>query len=179
MGWTEERVALLKRMWTEGHSASQIAKELGHVTRNAVIGKVHRLGLSGRATPSRPVKRPQRAPKPRPVVAVKEVAPVVDNVVALKPVTLAPAEMPALPQPKPPLRLANGALVTVTSLRDSMCKWPVGDPMEPGFHFCGHAAAVGSYCTEHAAMAYQPAAARKQKNDADRALLARLSRMAG
>jgi GcrA cell cycle regulator len=58
MAWTEERVDILKKLWAEGHSASQIAKELGGVTRNAVIGKVHRLGLSGRATPSRPVKRP-------------------------------------------------------------------------------------------------------------------------
>ena len=66
MGWTEERVAELKKLWAEGHSASQIAKRLGSVTRNAVIGKVHRLGLSGRATPSRPVKRPPRLARPKP-----------------------------------------------------------------------------------------------------------------
>ncbi len=58
MSWTEERMTVLKKLWAEGHSASQIAKQLGGVTRNAVIGKVHRLGLSGRSTPSRPVKRP-------------------------------------------------------------------------------------------------------------------------
>ena len=66
MGWTEGRVAELKKLWAEGHSASQIAKRLGGVTRNAVIGKVHRLGLSGRATPSRPVKRPPRLARPKP-----------------------------------------------------------------------------------------------------------------
>ena len=67
MGWTEERVSLLRKLWTEGLSASQIAKQLGGVTRNAVIGKVHRLGLAGRATPSRPAKRPVRAARPRPL----------------------------------------------------------------------------------------------------------------
>ena len=56
MSWTDERVETLKSMWTEGKSASQIAKELGGVTRNAVIGKVHRLGLSGRAAPSQPAR---------------------------------------------------------------------------------------------------------------------------
>ena len=66
MSWTEERVEQLKKLWTEGHSASQIANQLGGVTRNAVIGKVHRLGLSGRATPSRPVKRPPRLARPKP-----------------------------------------------------------------------------------------------------------------
>ena len=66
MAWTEERVSELKKLWAEGHSASQIAKQLGGVTRNAVIGKVHRLGLSGRATPSRPVKRPPRLARPKP-----------------------------------------------------------------------------------------------------------------
>ena len=66
MSWTDERVNVLKKLWAEGHSASQIAKQLGGVTRNAVIGKVHRLGLSGRATPSRPVKRPPRLARPKP-----------------------------------------------------------------------------------------------------------------
>ena len=66
MSWTDERVTVLKKLWAEGHSASQIAKQLGGVTRNAVIGKVHRLGLSGRATPSRPVKRPPRLARPKP-----------------------------------------------------------------------------------------------------------------
>jgi GcrA cell cycle regulator len=68
MSWTDERVSALKKLWAEGHSASQIAKQLGGVTRNAVIGKVHRLGLSGRATPSRPVKRPPRLARPKPRV---------------------------------------------------------------------------------------------------------------
>src|SRR5579862_2686395 len=70
MGWTDERVELLKKLWQDGLSASQIAKQLGGVTRNAVIGKVHRLGLSGRATPSKPTRTTFKAPRPaRPVSA--------------------------------------------------------------------------------------------------------------
>src|SRR6188768_96843 len=70
MGWTDERVELLKKLWQDGLSASQIAKQLGGVTRNAVIGKVHRLGLSGRATPSKPQRTVFKAPRPaRPVSA--------------------------------------------------------------------------------------------------------------
>ncbi|WP_040308565.1 GcrA family cell cycle regulator, partial [Asticcacaulis biprosthecium] len=67
MSWTDERVETLKKLWQEGHSASQIAKQLGGVTRNAVIGKVHRLGLSGRAAPSqptRPLYKPSRPARP-------------------------------------------------------------------------------------------------------------------
>src|SRR5258708_24800173 len=68
MGWTDERVELLKKLWQDGLSASQIAKQLGGVTRNAVIGKVHRLGLSGRATPSKPARTTFKAPRPaRPI----------------------------------------------------------------------------------------------------------------
>src|SRR5690349_10261595 len=70
MGWTDERVELLKKLWQDGLSASQIAKQLGGVTRNAVIGKVHRLGLSGRAAPSKPARTVFKAPRPaRPAVA--------------------------------------------------------------------------------------------------------------
>ena len=70
MGWTDERVELLKKLWQDGLSASQIAKQLGGVTRNAVIGKVHRLGLSGRATPSKPARTVFKAPRPaRPISA--------------------------------------------------------------------------------------------------------------
>ena len=57
MAWTDDRVEILTKLWGEGLSASQIARELGDVTRNAVIGKVHRLGLAGRASPTRPKSR--------------------------------------------------------------------------------------------------------------------------
>src|SRR5438552_11693399 len=75
MGWTDERVETLKKLWLDGLSASQIAKHLGGVTRNAVIGKVHRLGLSGRATPSKPARTIFKAPRPaRPAVATAQPA---------------------------------------------------------------------------------------------------------
>ena len=87
MGWTDERVELLKKLWQDGLSASQIAKQLGGVTRNAVIGKVHRLGLSGRAAPSKPARTTFKAPRPaRPVTA----APVAPRRIA-EPVAHAPA----------------------------------------------------------------------------------------
>ena len=143
MGWTDERVTTLKKLWLEGLSASQIAKQLGAVTRNAVIGKVHRLGLSGRAAPSqpsRPVFRPQR---PRPAAAVQQ-AP-----------RREPAPRSVAPAPSPVLDLPGTA--TVLTLGAHMCKWPIGDPSTDGFSFCGRRAGdEGPYCIEHARVAYQP-----------------------
>ncbi len=120
MSWTDERVETLKRMWGEGQSASQIAKELGGVTRNAVIGKVHRLGLSNRvggkdedeevapaAPASAAASRPEAAPRPEPAPKVEPVraaaaapAAPVSNVMPL-PVrkAIVPAGQPLPPQP--------------------------------------------------------------------------------
>ncbi|MFN9926748.1 MAG: GcrA family cell cycle regulator, partial [Phenylobacterium sp.] len=95
MGWTDERVELLKKLWQDGLSASQIAKQLGGVTRNAVIGKVHRLGLSGRATPSKPQRTVFKAPRPaRPVAA----APSAPRRIAepVSPTSLAPVPRPQI-----------------------------------------------------------------------------------
>jgi GcrA cell cycle regulator len=167
MGWTEERVAELKKLWAEGHSASQIAKRLGSVTRNAVIGKVHRLGLSGRATPSRPVKRPPRLarPKPQQQMPRQASAPVArgSNALAIRPepvhTHITEAEANIEPQ-----RLPNGDMVTVLTVKDSMCKWPIGDPADANFGFCGHTSAEGSpYCAEHARVAFQPAKKRERR----------------
>ncbi|MCG8443546.1 MAG: GcrA cell cycle regulator [Caulobacterales bacterium] len=160
MAWTDDRVERLKKLWSEGLSASQIAKELGGVTRNAVIGKVHRLGLSGRATPSRP---PRRVIKPRaPRVARRPLRPLVTT-----PVTPAPAPTPVEPQPLP-----NGEFATVLTLSNHICKWPIGDPSDPGFRFCGRKAQAGSsYCEAHAQVAFQPARRRRRSaEDADAAL---------
>ena len=169
MGWTEERVAELKKLWAEGHSASQIAKRLGSVTRNAVIGKVHRLGLSGRATPSRPVKRPPRLARPKPqqqqMPRQASAAPVArgSTALAVRPepahhhITEAEANIE-------PQRLPNGDMVTVLTVKDSMCKWPIGDPADANFGFCGHSSAEGSpYCAEHARVAFQPAKKRERR----------------
>lgn len=166
MGWTEERVAELKKLWAEGHSASQIAKRLGSVTRNAVIGKVHRLGLSGRATPSRPVKRPPRLARPKPQQMPRQAN--------LRPASgggglaLREPMMPAaMPEPEAniePQLLPNGDMVTVMTMKDTMCKWPIGDPADTAFGFCGRASCNGSpYCTEHARVAFQPAKKRERR----------------
>ncbi len=142
MGWTDERVSTLKKLWLDGLSASQIAKQLGGVTRNAVIGKVHRLGLSGRAAPSQPARPVFKAPRPA------------------RPVAAAPA--PVRRPPAPMMAVAAYARedigsATVLTLGAHMCKWPIGDPAKDGFSFCGRRMGEdGPYCGEHAQLAYQP-----------------------
>lgn len=168
MAWTEDRVETLKKLWADGLSASQIAKQLGGVTRNAVIGKVHRLGLSGRAAPSRPARR--AAPRPSVARPSKPAAPAVAKPAAKKPATpatprivreVAPVETP---EPLEARRLENGEYATVLTLREGMCKWPIGDPAGAEFRFCGHSTKPGSaYCEAHAAQAYQPQTKRKRK----------------
>ncbi|MGY6628048.1 MAG: GcrA family cell cycle regulator [Oceanicaulis sp.] len=181
MAWTEERVETLKKLWADGLSASQIAKQLGGVTRNAVIGKVHRLGLSGRAAPSRPVRRPVARPAaaraPRPAAAAAP-APRVRADAAAEPVP-APAPVQTLPAPVDAKRMANGEYATVLTLREGMCKWPIGDPSDAEFRFCGRSTRPGgAYCEAHAQMAYQPQAKRKRKpTDDARAVLDSLQGM--
>lgn len=152
MAWDDERVEQLKKLWAEGLSASQIASKMGGVTRNAVIGKVHRLGLSGRATPA----KPQRG---RTYDAPREEKP--------SPLATAPARQstkPLINEPEftAPIILAGGDLTTVATLQNNMCKWPVGDPASDEFHFCGQPASAGkSYCPYHAHMAFQPSQTRR------------------
>jgi GcrA cell cycle regulator len=152
MGWTDERVETLKKLWLDGLSASQIAKQLGGVTRNAVIGKVHRLGLSGRATPSQPQRPVFKAPRaPRPAVAV---APPPRRVEAAAPAVVAAAAIDATP---PVVLNEQPGSATVLTLGAHMCKWPIGDPSTDGFTFCGRRSdREGPYCAEHARVAYQP-----------------------
>lgn len=164
MGWTDERIELLKKRWAEGLSASQIAAELGGVTRNAVIGKVHRLGLSGRAktmasTASR--MRPKPASQPRRTA----VAPAHQPSFASRG-NLALAVAPqARPTPAPrivPIEVIETQpltceRVTIMELRENMCRWPLGDPSQPEFRFCGGRSTPGAaYCPHHAQIAYQP-----------------------
>ena len=161
MSWTEERVEVLKKLWAEGHSASQIAKQLGGVTRNAVIGKVHRLGLSGRATPSRPVKRPPRLARPKPQIRQEGTPPAQERTFEAPRVRRSDQQVIAsVLQPAP---VADGEAATILTLRDSMCKWPIGDPADPKFAFCGRKADCGPYCAEHAKVAFQPARKRDSK----------------
>jgi len=166
MSWTDERVDTLKRLWTDGLSASQIAASLGEVTRNAVIGKIHRLGLSGRARTGQPmVAAPQKA-KPAAAVMRRTVRPTVaavgNTALAAEPVYA------AAPRPEPEPQLAEvvpiGQRVTIMMLTEQTCRWPIGDPGSEGFTFCGRRSDTGiPYCTPHARIAYQPAERRRDR----------------
>ncbi|MDI1228856.1 MAG: GcrA family cell cycle regulator [bacterium] len=159
MSWTDERIALLKKMWKEGKSAAEIAKMLAKgVTRNAVIGKAHRMGLSGRPSP---IKKPAAAPKKE-----KEAAPKKEAVKETRSSKSAPApsaklnpvmakEVEELKKIEKEVLPLNGG-VPLIDLTERMCKWPIGDPKEDDFTFCGRGIRPGTpYCPDHAAMAYQ------------------------
>lgn len=181
MSWTDERVELLKKMWTEGQSASQIAKELGGVTRNAVIGKVHRLGLSNRAGTSasavpekKPVK-PEAAPKvdKKAAKTLSEEKVVEVTVAPRKPIV--PAGQPLPPQPSAneisPETLASvreiektAKKITLMELTERTCKWPIGDPATDDFWFCGLGVQQGKpYCEAHVSVAFQPMSSRRDR----------------
>lgn len=211
MSWTDERIDQLKAMWERGLTASQIADELGGVSRNAVIGKAHRLGLQSRPSPVKANEAPKKAAAPAPAAPVArkpapEPAPVeaprapAAPVAPRAPVAAAPVPPPApapveaapeaptpAPQPRiisvgpggflrqgpgdqqapippaPPRRLVpakpSPEIADKTSLLDlteRICKWPMGHPGEPDFHFCGEPVNPGfPYCVEHCGRAYQ------------------------
>jgi GcrA cell cycle regulator len=149
-GWTEDRVGALKKLWLEGQSASQIAKQLGGgVTRNAVIGKVHRLGLSGRAAPSQPARATFRPSRPRPAAQPTQTPSAPPRIEAVQPRA---AAVPSVASTMPDLP----GTATVMTLGAHMCKWPIGDPSSNEFSFCGRRASESVYCVEHARVAYQP-----------------------
>lgn len=212
MSWTDERIDRLKALWLEGMTASQIADELGGVSRNAVIGKAHRLGLQARPSPVKPneseaeaepapkarakapaaeAKAPAEAARPAPVSA-PEPRPEPQNPAAPAAAPAAPAG-PSQPQvrsigpggfvrqgpsdqqapipPAPPRRLVpakpSPEVADKTSLLDlneKICKWPIGHPGEPDFHFCGRPANPGfPYCVDHCGVAYQAQLPRRDR----------------
>ncbi|PZQ55940.1 MAG: GcrA cell cycle regulator [Phenylobacterium zucineum] len=143
-GWSEDRVERLKALWADGLSASQVAKQLGGVTRNAVIGKVHRLGLAGRAAGGR-IARPRPACSPRPR------RPAAPRVAPRAPMIAAPVAAPA-PAPEGP-----GLIASMSDLCGHLCKWPIGDPKSADFSFCGRPKdGAGPYCAGHGAAAFRP-----------------------
>ncbi len=186
MSWTDDRVEKLKKMWGEGQSASQIAKELGGVTRNAVIGKVHRLGLSNRSGGGGSAKadsKAKAAPKadPKPKAKAKPATPATPAAVP-EPRPMSPARKQIIPagQPLPPQPSANEispeALAKVNEvekkakklklmeLTERTCKWPVGDPATEDFWFCGLPVQQGKpYCEAHVGVAFQPMSARRDR----------------
>ncbi|WP_157017718.1 GcrA family cell cycle regulator [Mesorhizobium xinjiangense] len=171
MNWTDERVELLRKLWSEGLSASQIAAQLGGVSRNAVIGKVHRLKLSsrGRATPTQ--TRQKRAPKPsgtqksasRASSAPARTAPQTIGATALK--MDYDVETDAIAQRRPAADVVPIARrLKLVDLNERTCKWPIGDPLDEDFHFCGHDSGDSSpYCQYHARLAFQPADRRRNR----------------
>jgi GcrA cell cycle regulator len=221
MSWTEERIEKLTKMWEGGATASQIAEELGGVSRNAVIGKAHRLGLKARPSPVKPndVKQADKTEIPRAEAPAKPAprapAPIEPREAAPRPVAPAPAPAAPAPQqqaaapvtppaavnadgtdapvvaptpqprivsvgpggflrqgpgdqqapipPAPPRRLVPARpsaeiseKTSLLDLNDRICRWPMGHPGEPDFHFCGEKVNPGfPYCVEHCGRAYQ------------------------
>ncbi len=140
MVWTDEQVERLKRLWFEGLSASQVAKRLGGVTRNSVIGKVYRLGLSRKTPASRTDEAGQSG---------------VDGSTPSKAQNGASGEDASCPQSGS--ATASNGHVGLLSLNERTCRWPIGEPGKPGFCFCGKIPKPGSpYCEYHTGIAYQP-----------------------
>lgn len=143
MSWTDDRVDVLKKLWGDGHTAAEIAKKLGGVTRNAVIGKAHRLKLSNRISPIQQNKKPANKNVARKKIIEKAPAPI--------------AKSPAIVAEKQPV-ITSENLHSLMDLKPRMCRWPSGDPKEENFGFCGDETISGiPYCEEHAKLAYQAA----------------------
>jgi GcrA cell cycle regulator len=204
MSWTEERIERLKKMWHDGATASQIADELGGVSRNAVIGKAHRLGLEQRPSPVKPGDEKEAkkaspaaaAHKPAPKAEAPKAAPAAPPATAPAAAAPAPATQRSSAQemqyrsigpggfvrqgpgdqqapipPAPPRRLVPAKpspevadKTSLLDLNDRICKWPIGHPGEPDFHFCGAQANPGfPYCVEHCGVAYQAQLPRRDR----------------
>ena len=164
MTWTEERIEVLTKLWSEGLSASKIAAKLGgDVSRNAVISKAHRLGIPhGTAKVG---SEPKPLKPPRPSTPPAAAAPPVPQAPAPARLTVdpPPASQPAGTTPEQKVTAPVSKKVTIMELREAMCRFPLGDPTTPEFRFCGAQASTGlPYCAHHAQIAYQPATERKR-----------------
>lgn len=165
MAWTEDRVELLKKLWAEGLSASQVANRLGGCTRNSVIGKVSRLGLPGRATTSRAKSPKRRNPRMGQVTQTQQPSSPYGVAAPLEPiceaqVDLAPAPIEDIVMP----RLGRLAIITLT---ERTCRWPIGDPGDADFHFCARESPLGvPYCAQHTCIATAPAQPRRRGGSA-------------
>ena len=161
MAWTDERVELLKKLWAEGLSASQIAGRLGSVTRNAVIGKVHRLGLSGRATTSR-----MKSHRPRQRMAAKRMAKTRFSPLGNPAFRALYQEPDAFTPPVEELVIPMNERKYIQTLTECCCRWPIGDPQVADFHFCGKNKVPGlPYCEFHARRAFQPPQTRRRERE--------------
>ncbi len=129
MAWTDDKIEQLRKLWDKGLSASQIATELGDgISRNAVIGKAHRLGLKSRPSPVKAESTRTKKTRPKKKAGSEQ------------------------------------AKIGLLDLTERMCKWPIGHPGEPDFHFCGRDAAPGMpYCEDHCREAYQSQQPRRDR----------------
>ena len=183
MSWTDERITLLQQLWSDGLSASQIASQLGGVTRNAVIGKVHRLGLSdksrvkagnhragqlagaGASTPPAPAAKAEPASvtllseareAKQAEAEKKDAAPAVVERIVESVAAESRAPLAVQSEPVVVASAPEKGSVGILELTEQTCRWPFGDPTKPGFHFCGAHSATGEvYCAEHAKVAFQ------------------------
>jgi GcrA cell cycle regulator len=175
VSWTDERVEMLKKLWADGLSASQIAAQLGGVTRNAVIGKVHRLKLSGRAkSVSSGAPKAKRSSAPRSSSSPRGGGyggggggRTVTTVTHAVGATLMKNEVVAFTEadrrPIEDIVVPISKQLALVDLNENTCKWPQGDPLSEEFHFCGHNSEESSpYCKYHAKLAFQPSSERKR-----------------
>lgn len=153
MAWTDERVELLKELWGKGLSASQIAVQLGGVSRNAVIGKAHRLGLESRPSPIRGSGTGSRPRRSRGARRTLE-ATTLRGTIAREELE----EINNLPEPPPSERIEvrpQSATRQAIASNGATCVWPIGDPGNNDFRFCEAPAIEGRpYCASHCAVAY-------------------------
>ena len=170
MSWTEDRVEILKTLWVKGLSASQIAIELGGgVTRNAVIGKVHRLKLAARAKPATSSARTRSAKKPSKRVTRRTTSSNKYSTTKTRSMpsakTVGATALKQSPSSESEIKIAHNEAsevvipiderISLLELRENNCKWPIGDPMHPDFHFCGKTSLEGKpYCETHSKRAY-------------------------
>ena len=201
MAWTDERIDQLKSMWEKGMTASQIAETLGGVSRNAVIGKAHRLGLQARPSPVKANEVEEVVAPPPPPAPVPPPRPAPRTAASPGPMIVPPPSPfpPAIPSgptgaqlrsigpggflrqgpgdqappatPAPPRRLVPArpsaeiaGKTSLLELNDKICKWPMGHPGEPDFHFCGDEVNLGfPYCVQHCGQAYQAQMPRRDR----------------
>lgn len=171
MAWTDERVEKLKELWAEGLTASQIAKTLGGVSRNAVIGKVHRLGLSNRSSVAKATPEIAEAPSTKDVVApVVEETALPDQKSKVAEIVEAEGAETRTEPANPVAALAaeverSARKLSLLELNERTCKWPIGDPSTDDFYFCGLPCAPDKpYCAAHVAVAYQPMSSRRDRD---------------
>ncbi|MCP4316629.1 MAG: GcrA cell cycle regulator [Hyphomicrobiales bacterium] len=170
MSWTDERVERLTKLWANGLSASQIAAELGGVSRNAVIGKVHRLSLPGRAksggssaSRAKRVSTASRSSNYSSRTGATRSIPRSSGATALKQEVIADAVAEIDLRPVEDVVVPIFRKLALTELTEKTCKWPVGDPMQEDFYFCGSDSDdSGPYCNYHSKLAFQPATERKR-----------------